>query len=115
MSEHMRKHRIKPSSYSVKKIGSKKSSPWRDLFKEEIARYTEVGLMVRGGRAKAGLTQRELASLLHLPLYHIYQMEYGKRPIDKKIAQKLGKFFNVSYEVFLLSACPLEAIAEVKS
>ena len=36
-----------------------------------------------------------------IPQGHISEMENGKRPIGKEIAQKLGKALNVDYRVFL--------------
>ena len=81
---------------------SKKSSvPWRLSAKQEIEKYTEVGAMVRAGRFKAGLTQKELADKLEILPHHVSEMEHGKRPVSKKMAQKLGKIFNLDYRIFL--------------
>ena len=78
-----------------------KSIPWRVSAKQEIEKYTEIGAMVRAGRFKAGLTQRELAEQLKILPHHVSEMEHGKRPVSKKMAQKLGKIFNLDYRVFL--------------
>ena len=63
--------------------------------------------MVRGARLKAELTQKELAEKHRegdakvLP-HHISEMEYGKRPISKKMAHSLAKVLDVNYKVFPL-------------
>lgn len=80
---------------------SKKSIPWRLSTKEEITKYTEVGVMVRAGRFKAGLTQKQLADKLEILPHHVSEMEHGKRPVSKKMDQKLGKIFNLNYRIFL--------------
>jgi DNA-binding XRE family transcriptional regulator len=59
------------------------------------------GVSVRGGRAKEGLTQQQLADLTGIPQRHISEMENGKRPIGKETARKLAKALNVDYRVFL--------------
>jgi len=59
------------------------------------------GISLRGGRAKEGLTQRQLAELTGIPQRHISEMESGKRPIGKETARKLAKALNVDYRVFL--------------
>ncbi len=59
------------------------------------------GVSIRGGRAKEGLTQRQLADLTGIPQRHISEMENGKRPIGKELARKLAKALKVDYRVFL--------------
>ena len=84
----------------------KRSISWREAAKNEINKYTEAGLMVRGSRFKAELTQKQLAKKLStsdaqvLP-HHISEMEYGKRPISKKMAHKLAEALDVDYKIFL--------------
>ena len=87
----------KKSSLSKKE----KSIPWREVAKANIKKYTEAGLAVRGARFKAGLTQKQLADNLKILPHHISEMEYGKRPISKKMAHKLSEILNVNYKVFL--------------
>jgi ribosome-binding protein aMBF1 (putative translation factor) len=86
------------SPYSKKKV---RSIPWREASKSDIKKYTETGLMVRGARFKAELTQKQLAEKLGVLPHHISEMEYGKRPISKKMAHKLSEALNVNYKVFL--------------
>ena len=78
-----------------------KSSSWRAAAKDDIQKYTEVGLMIRGARFKAELTQRQLAEKLLVLPHHISEMEHGKRPISKKMAHKLAETLDVHYKVFL--------------
>lgn len=59
------------------------------------------GVSIRGGRAKEGLTQRQLADLTGIPQRHISEMENSKRPIGKELARKLAKALKVDYRVFL--------------
>ena len=79
----------------------RRSIPWREAAKDDIKKYTETGLMVRGARFKAELTQKQLAEKLGVLPHHISEMEYGKRPISKKMAHKLSEVLNVNYKVFL--------------
>ena len=99
MLEHTKKRPIKKdiSNNSTKE----KTIPWREVFKEGIEKYTEGGLMVRGSRRKAGLTQKALAELLGVKPHHISEMEHGKRPIGKKMAHRLAKVCNIDYRIFL--------------
>lgn len=85
----------------IKRSNKKDSMPWREAAKDLIRKYTETGMLIRGGRHKAGLTQKELAEKMGVLPHHISEMEHGKRPIGKKMAQKLGKIFRVDYRVFL--------------
>ena len=79
----------------------RKSIPWREVAKENIEKYTETGLAVRGGRLRAGMTQKELADAVGAQPHHICEMEYGKRSIGKEMAHRLAKVLNMSYRMFL--------------
>ncbi|HEY4831275.1 MAG TPA: hypothetical protein VIH61_01770, partial [Waddliaceae bacterium] len=61
MSAHTKTHPIK-TPVKRKKEGA--SIPWREVFKEEIAKYGEGGLVLRGLRVREDLTQRQLAELI---------------------------------------------------
>ena len=61
-----------------------KSTPWREVFKKEIEKYSQAGLMLRASRYKAKMTQQALADALDISQHHISEMENGKRPIDRK-------------------------------
>lgn len=88
----------KKSSLAIAKEGF---IPWREVEKEAIEEYTEIGLMVRGGCYKAGLTQKALAELIGVRPHHVSEMEHGKRNIGKKMAHRLSEIFDVDYRVFL--------------
>jgi plasmid maintenance system antidote protein VapI len=75
--------------------------PWREVYKKEIGRYSEGGLMLRGSRHKAEMTQQELASALGVNQHHISEMENGKRPIGKEMAKRLAQVFKTDYRIFL--------------
>lgn len=102
MLAHARKHHIKETSYStVNQVKEEKSVYWRGTFQEGIEKFSEIGLMLKGGRHKAGLTQKALAEQIGVKPHHISEMEHGKRPIGKKMAHKLAKVFDIDYRVFL--------------
>lgn len=79
----------------------KTSLPWREVAKDSIKKYSEVGLAIRGARAKLGLTQKQLAKALEILPHHVSEMEHGKRPVSKKMAHKLAKVLEMNYKVFL--------------
>jgi len=75
--------------------------PWREVFKDEIEAYGEAGLMLRGSRHKAEMTQTDLAETLRISQHHISEMENGKRPIGKVMAKRLAEVFKCNYRKFL--------------
>ena len=105
MSVHTKKLRIKLPVYKkeirFKPEKKEKSTSWRETAKGVIAKHTEAGVMLRGARFKADLTQRELAERIEVSPHHISEMEHGKRTIGKAMAQRLDKVLNVNYKVFL--------------
>lgn len=101
MSAHTRRHHIRDFPDDLNPLEHNESISWREVFREGIEELSEIGLMLRGGRHKAGLTQKILAEKIGVKTHHISEMEHGKRPIGKKMAQKLAKIFNVDYRVFL--------------
>jgi DNA-binding XRE family transcriptional regulator len=56
---------------------------------------------LRGARLRDDLTQVELAKKLGIRQAELSSMENGRRPISKKMAEKLAKLFKTSYRVFL--------------
>jgi len=100
MLAHTRKHPIR-IHIIPHQDSEKKSVSWREAFQEGIAQFSEIGLMLKGGRHKAGLTQKALAYQIGVKPHHISEMEHGKRPIGKKMSQKLAKIFGIDYRVFL--------------
>lgn len=63
-----------------------------------------VSARIKDFRAKAGLTQDELARLSGLPQSHISRLESGKHSPSRLTLEKLAKALNVGVEVFDPSA-----------
>ena len=72
-----------------------------DIFSDLNEKYTKPGALLRGARFKEGLSQKELARRLGIPQSHISEMEHGKRPIGKKMSQRLSKVLKLNYKIFL--------------
>lgn len=79
----------------------KECLPWKDLFSKELKRSGEGGLSLRSERELHGLTQVELAERLGVAQHVISEMENGKRPIGKKMAERLATVFKTDYRLFL--------------
>lgn len=103
MSVHTKTRRIRTgrTKKNTKIAIKKKSLPWRESFKKEISKHSEGGLMLKGCRSKACITQKELADELQIKQHHISEMENGKRPIGKETARRLAVFFKTDYRIFL--------------
>lgn len=57
--------------------------------------------ILRGARHKEGLTQIELAKKLKITQSDLSKMEHGKRPIGKKLAQRIAEILEIDYRIFL--------------
>jgi len=103
MLGHTRRHHTKAplADTNHTRVEEKKTIPWREVAKESIAKYTESGLMLRGARARADLTQKELSDKIDVLPHHISEMEHGKRTIGKEMAKRLAEVLKVDYRVFL--------------
>ena len=106
MLVHTRTRRTKRVLTPKRKIKTRakpleKPTHWREVFKEELKKYGEAGLMLRGSRYKAELTQKKVADALGISQNHISEMESGKRPIGKVMALRLAKLFKTDYKKFL--------------
>ena len=75
--------------------------PADEVFKNLYSKYTKPGVALRGGRGKEGLTQKQLAEKLGIEQGDLSKMETGKRPISRKIAQKLADILKMNYRAFL--------------
>ncbi len=77
--------------------------PWRemDAIQEQVKKYGERGVTLRGARGKEEITQVQLSKTTGIPRRHISEMENGKRPIGKKNAKKLAEALNCDYRIFL--------------
>lgn len=102
MSVHTRTHRTRIARNRAAQIKkNERSIPWREVAKDNIEKYTEAGLALRGARARETLTQKQLADKLGILPHHVSEMEHGKRSISKKMAHRLAEILNVNYKVFL--------------
>jgi DNA-binding XRE family transcriptional regulator len=99
MSGHTKTRHIK--RIAKPKLKEESLIPWRDAFKDEIESYGEGGLMLRGSRQKAEMTQKDLAETLGISQHHISEMENGKRPIGKLMAKRFAEVFQCDYRIFL--------------
>lgn len=75
--------------------------PAVEVFKGLHKKYGKAGSILRGLRFKEELTQVQLAEKVGVPQTDISQIENGKRPIGKKMAERLAKVFGIDYRVFL--------------
>jgi len=106
MSVHTRTRRtkseVKKSTKPRAKVKPKKRSiPWREVFKDRIEKFTEPGLMLKGYRYKADMTQKEVAEEVGISQHRISELENGKRAVSKQMAHKFGELFKTNYRRFL--------------
>ena len=73
--------------------------PWREAL--NIRDEDLPAVCLRGGRAKEGLTQKQLSEITGIPRCHISAMENGKRPIGKKMARILAAALKLDARLFL--------------
>ena len=85
----------------VKNYEKKETVGWREAFSKEIEDLGESALALKGARAKENMTQKKLAHLLGTSQVYISQLENGRKEINKHLAKKLEKIFNINYKVFL--------------
>ena len=101
MLGHTRKHPISKGAQAKKDSSEDKMMPWREVFEEGIEEFTEAGLLLKGARTKADLTQKELAEQIGAKTHHISEMEHGKRSIGKAMARRLARILKIDYRLFL--------------
>ncbi|MDP1609302.1 MAG: helix-turn-helix transcriptional regulator [Chlamydiales bacterium] len=94
-SRAVQRKAVRPKKKAERNIG------WREVAKENIEKFTETGLAVRGARFKANMTQQQLADAIGAKPHHISEMEHGKRSIGKDMAHRLAEVLDVNYKVFL--------------
>ena len=72
------------------------ATPWEELAKDRIQRYSKEGIALRGARHREGISQKELAKRCGVSQENLSKMENGKRPIGKLVAKKLAKALRIS-------------------
>lgn len=77
------------------------SRNWKNVFSDEIKSIGEGAMALKGCRAKENMTQKRLADLLGVSQSFVAKLENGKKEINKEMAKKLEKIFNIGYKVFL--------------
>ncbi len=60
-----------------------------------------IASILRGARYKENMTQVNLAKKLKITQSDLSKMEHGKRPIGKKLAQRIADILKVDYRIFL--------------
>ena len=87
-------------------MARRKSTPWREVFKKEIEKYSEGGLMLRGSRHKAEMTQNDLAEALEISQHHFKWSDMNllelsinmKDPISAKLLVEYGADVNANHK-----------------
>lgn len=72
-----------------------------DAFQHLYEKTSKGASLLRGFRRRDKLTQAQLAKKLFTTQSVIAELESAKRSISKKMAQKIGKLFDVDYREFL--------------
>jgi DNA-binding XRE family transcriptional regulator len=76
-----------------------KATPWEKLAADRIKRFSKQGLVLRGSRFKLGYSQKTLAKKCGISQENLSKMENGKRPIGKKVANKLAKALKIDVKL----------------
>lgn len=86
-----------------KKTIRKKSEPVtiQALFDKLDAKFTKAGALLKGLRAREGLSQIQFAKKINVTQANLSNMENGRRPIGKTIAKRIEKVFGTNYRYFL--------------
>ena len=77
------------------------SVPAEDVFPDLKDPSKHPMITFRGIRAKAGLSQKELAERLEIAQADVSNIERGKREIGKALAKRIEKEFKIDYRRFL--------------
>jgi ribosome-binding protein aMBF1 (putative translation factor) len=109
ISYHIPKSQINNLNSFLKKLDVSKSeitpweeaTPWEELAKERIAKYKKAGIVLRGARYRENLSQVQLAKLSGIHQNEISKIENGKRTVGEKVAKRLAKCLNISYQMLL--------------
>ena len=72
-----------------------------DVFPDMKDDRKRPAAILRGYRNRDEISQVELAKRLGITQADISNLESSRRPISKKMAEKLAKIFRTSYRVFL--------------
>ncbi len=98
------KHQKNLLDKEYKKLLISESISWKELAKDDIAKYGKPAIALRGARYREGFSQKELAKRTGITQDNISKMENGKRPIGEKVAKKLAKALNIDFELLIDAA-----------
>ncbi len=73
----------------------------RTYSAKEVMGEITPGRYLRGLRYREDLTQAELAGKLGITQNFLSDLENDKKPISRKMAEKLAGFFDISYKMFM--------------
>lgn len=79
-----------------------KAIPWEKLAADRIKKYSKVGLVLRGARLREGYSQKMLAKKCGISQENLSKMETGKRPIGKRVAEKLAKALHINIDLLII-------------
>jgi ribosome-binding protein aMBF1 (putative translation factor) len=63
--------------------------------------FLRTASILRGARYKENMTQVDLAKKLKFTQSDLSKMEHGKRPIGKKLAQRIAEILKIDYRILL--------------
>ncbi len=96
---------VKSMRYVLEKIGyevcqmNENDQEYFDI--EDILPSASPGSLLRGLRAKEGMTQETFGRALGIKQHRVSEMERGKCNISVNMAKKIEKIFGVGYKVFV--------------
>lgn len=70
------------------------------IFSELDSKHTKAGALLKGLRAREGLSQTEFAKKIAITQANLSKMENGTRPIGRTIAKRIAKAFDVNVDYF---------------
>ena len=87
--------------YLVPSHITKVSVPAGSVFANLEKKLTRAGALLKGLRAREGLSQVAFAKKIKITQANLSNMENGRRPLGKLIAKRIEKIFGVDYRYFL--------------
>jgi DNA-binding XRE family transcriptional regulator len=87
--------------YRIESNENKQQSSAAEVFNAWDRAYTKAGALLKGVRAREGMSQVEFAKAIDVTQSNLSKMECGKRAIGKRIARRIEEKFGVNYKYFL--------------
>lgn len=87
--------------YQIKNNEQAQSVSAAQVFATLDRAYTKAGALLKGVRAREGMSQVAFANAIHVTQSNLSKMECGKRAIGKQIAKRIEEKFGVNYKYFL--------------